>query len=105
MSITFTDQEKLMLECAISQEEEIFIDMRKGIAQTKYVFYIEPNQTWNDWENVKRDIPIPDKYSGWWMMDFADNLQHQNLQHCLDDHDWVKCKRVETTTYEYVLNM
>lgn len=93
----------LTMMLSVSREvEEFHYEMRKGVSQNKYVFEVKPNQTWDDWENVKQDIPVPPQYVGLWMLDSADDLQYDNLDECLKSRYWVKCEKKELITYEYV---
>jgi hypothetical protein len=98
----FNKSEIDMLQYIATEVEEFHYEMRKGISQNKYVFEVKPNQTYDDWENMKQNVPVPLDLVGLWVMSSARNLQYDTLDICIKDDQWVKCVKKELITYEYV---
>lgn len=78
--------------------DEVFVGIRKGVAQTRYIALVEEDAEY--WDGDKM-VPVPDEVKGFWMMSCATDLKYTNFSLALKDFDWVKCERVEVITYEY----
>lgn len=100
--INFTEQELMILDQVAKELEEFYVDTRKGIPQTKCVFEVSENTTWDDWEKEKFNIPVPEHLIGTWMMAYAGDLSYTNLKEAFKLYHWVKCKQEEIVTYEWV---
>lgn len=92
---------EILREVAV-EVEEFHYEMRKGVSQNKYVFEVKPGATWNDWENMKLDIPVPEALIGLWVMSYATDLVYDNLNKSIEEYQWAKCVKEETISYEYV---
>lgn len=93
----FTQQE--ILQQTAIEFDEVFVDMRKGIAQTKYIALVKDDaEVWIE----DKCYPVPDEYKGFWMMEWQDNLQYVNFSEAIREYEWVKCEQKEVVSIEYV---
>ncbi len=101
MSRRFNEEEQeilFTLSCNITEE---FEDLRKGVAQTFYVFEIKADDTFCSAENDYEETEVSEEYVGFWKMKYADNLRHYAFRDCLRDYDWVRCVKREVVTVEW----
>ena len=98
---TFDEQDLEILNQVAVEITEFFYEMRKGYAQTKYVFEVKEDATWSDWGNEKVDVPVPQHLTGLWVMTHADDLRCQNLREAIKTQQWSKCVRKERTEVFY----
>lgn len=103
MSKQFTKEELFIIGQDYYLVDEVVVDIRKGIPQTRYVIEVGcyDKQVWS----LEKDclIDFPDYLKGLWMQDWATDNTYDGVSSRLKDEDecWVKCKQVEVTTYEY----
>ena len=98
MSRRFTEDEQIILDDCCREIDEIYVEDRKGISQTKYIFEVKEG-TWWDWRLTDEDgmVNIPEVLVGTWMMQHAEDLSYDNLAYCIKNYSWVKCHKVEKT--------
>lgn len=70
----FTEQELEYISQVVRGCEEEFIEMRKGVPQTKYIIHIPDEEVWCS--DVEDFIPVPHHLVGYWREKWAgDNTQ------------------------------
>lgn len=101
MSKEFTQKEIYILTEVASEVDEIYVEDRKGVSQTKYVMVVKDG-TYDDFSTYDGtndegcfDIPIPEDLIGTWMMSHHCDLRYETLKDCIKGYDWVKCKQVD----------
>ena len=95
--MNFTTEE--VLQQVAVEFDEVFVNMRKGIGQTKYIALVKDDaEIWVE----DKCYPVPEKYKGFWMMKYAYNLQHTDFREALREYEWVKCVQKEVVHIEYV---
>ena len=97
MSREFNAEERVMLYQVAEEVEEIYVEDRKGISQTKYVFEVKEGATY--WGEEAEEGVVADEYVGFWMMSYADDLGCIGLGEAIRDYNWVRCEHVARTTY------
>jgi len=83
-----------------TEEDEILVDRRKGVPQTKYL--ISVNNTYFCYEDYC-DKPTPDHLRGYWMQEYQGDNRYKDAKHCLENgEEFVKCRlrKVETWVWE-----
>lgn len=99
--IEFTDKEIKILKDVAIAVEEVYVEDRKGISQTKYVMRVDEGE-YTDWNSDFGDEkPVPKKLIGTWMMAYGCDLRDECLSDCFEYH-WVRCEQEEVTTFEWV---
>lgn len=94
------DEDWDAFEQCISYVDEVFVDMRKGVAQCRYIGEITANsEYWNEDNTYHK---VPDYLVGFWMMEYQTNLNYMGFSEAVRNEEWVKCEKIETITYEYV---
>ena len=82
--------------------DEVFEDMRKGIAQTFYVVKIPKDITyWDEDRQNMVTVLTPSDFPRLWRMSWPDDLKYISLSQALKDYDWEPCKAVDVTVPEY----
>lgn len=100
---SFTPRELRILDQVAIQVDEVYIEDRKGIAQTRYIMRVDEGATWNDWDSdMCADEIVSSSLVGHWMTAFPDNLTYRDMAECLKDLHWVKCEPKEVITIEWV---
>lgn len=103
MTTHFTKEELFIIEQDYYLVDEVVVDIRKGIPQTRYVveFGCKDTQVWCNEKDCM--IDFPEHLKGLWMQDWATDNTYDSVSCRLKDPDegWVKCKEVEVTTSEY----
>ncbi len=94
------DEQEMLISLACSVKEE-FYEMRKGVAQTFYVFEIKEGSTYCSHAHNYSERTVAEEYVGFWKMDYADNLQYSCLRGCIIGEAWVRCYKKEITTYTW----
>lgn len=87
---------------AISLVDEIFVEMRKEVPQTKYVFFVSDEEIFYDY---KKDtfVSAPLEIQGYWIQEYPDDNTRLSLRDRLGiDNDsyqveFVKAKKVQIT--------
>ncbi len=93
----------IIRQCKVDDSiQELLIDTRKGVPQSRYVFGVHADSKYDDFENGKLDLPVPVHLHGYWMTDFPTDLRYINFFDALPAHDWVKCEPKEVVTIEWV---
>lgn len=85
----------------IKEVDEVFVDMRKGVAQTRYIGVINEGAEYWD-EKQGRLLVVPENLVGLWMMKDYYDLRYLNFREAVNHESWVRCTKVETISYEYV---
>ena len=89
-----------MLDCC-RYVDEVFVNFRKGKAQTRYIIEVESgtnyfNTTTYDFEVVGEDLV------GFWMQEFeTDNSWDGHFETLRSNNGWVKCEPVEVKTIKW----
>lgn len=83
-----------MLECA-EYVGEVFVNLRKGKAQTRYIVKVSPDAKYYNFE--KEDIcNVDNDLVGYWMQKWEGDNSYDSYRCRLEDNDeWVKCKQIE----------
>lgn len=105
MNKTFNDKELEYIYPVWTKIDEVFIEMRKNVPQTKYVIEIKQDLVWcNEKEEL---INIPEELVGIWMESSESDNTMINASERLGLGDssyrtsWVKVKKIEKITYSY----
>ena len=101
MPVNFSKQDVEILKDCCHEIDEFHYEYRKQISQRKYVFQVDDNATWNDWNGDCSNNPVPPHLIGMWVMSNGRDLQYDNLHKCIEDDSWNRCLKVPVTTYEY----
>lgn len=81
--------------------DEVFVDLRKGKAQTRYIVYVPVGSQYFCLEDDVMKTVDPN-LTGYWMQEFyGDNSWDGYLETLQDNDGWVKCKSVEVTTLKW----
>lgn len=100
MSDTFNEEQIDILKQVIILQEEVFDHLRKGLAQTYYVFEVEEGAEYFC-SNTYIYKQVPDDLVGYWKMEFAGDLSYEDLCTSIVEREWVKCKQVWKITHEW----
>tara|TARA_R110000782_G_scaffold92621_2_gene176029 strand:- start:2725 stop:3039 length:315 start_codon:yes stop_codon:yes gene_type:complete len=102
----FNDYHRDILQQVAREEDEVFYEMRKGIAQNKYIMEIPEGSTYFSSKKYE-ELKVPSYLIGFWMMEYADNLQYERLDESIMSRSWVKCeaKEILTKTWEEIKNV
>ena len=86
-----------MLECA-EYVDEVFVDLRKGKAQTRYIVKVSPNARYYNLE--KESIcEIDEDLIGYWMQEYkGDNYYDSYKCRLEENYGWVKCESIEVVS-------
>lgn len=99
--VEFTKKEIRILKDVAKYVDEIYVEDRKGISQTRYIIQVDVGE-YTDWDSADCiDRAIPKKLIGTWMLASATDLRYESWPDCFE-YQWVKCKQVEVTTTEWV---
>lgn len=94
MSYTrFSDKEIEIIRESAEEVDEYFVEMRKGVAQTRYVMHVPD-------VDFLGNKP-PKHLVGLWMMAYPCDLSYTALDQAISLYDWVRCKEVKVTTTAY----
>jgi len=97
MSRRFTEDEIEILKEVAVYVDEVYIDDRKGISQTSYVFTVPENCKYFCWRK-NLEVEVPTDLVGTWMQSYAgDNSDIYSVKLALPLYSWVKCHKVEKT--------
>lgn len=89
-----------MLECA-TYEDEVFVDLRKGLAQTRYIVQVSSRAEYFDLDK-EEILPVDENLVGYWMQQYeSDNSWDEYSDRLSDNNGWVKCKQVEVVTTKW----
>ena len=102
---TFTQDEIDYIYGCWNEVDEVVVDIRKGVPQTRYVIEVQDVEVWC---HVKEDfIDMPKGLVGLWIQEFdTDNLQIDCCERLgtNDPHNyqcsWVRAEEVVTKTYK-----
>jgi hypothetical protein len=100
MSTEFTEKEIDMLHSTARERDEILCDDRKGVVLSKYIFEVEGGQTY--WDGSK-EVPVPDKYVGFWMMDTPSDLTWVTFTEACRRESWVMCVEKDVIVKKWVV--
>ncbi len=92
--MNFTKEDISYLINASDLVEEVYVDDRKGVSQSKYVFEVGE-------ENAKT-FEVPSHLLGTWMMRFEGDLRYTSLDEAIADEEWVRCKEKKIVTTVWV---
>lgn len=97
-----TEEREIIREC-YTYVDEVFVEMRKGVAQTKYIIEIQPDAEYMCMKTYEY-VPVTKDLVGFHMMMHPRDLNYIDYRNAIMDYDWVKCKPVEvvTTVWEEV---
>lgn len=97
-----TEEREIIREC-YRNIDEVFVQMRKGVAQTKYIIEVAPDAEYMCTKTYEY-IPVPEHLIGFYMMKYPTDLNWADPVDAIKAYVWVKCKPVEvvTTVWEEV---
>ena len=89
-----------MLECA-KYVDEVFVDLRKGQAETRYILHVSPDAEYFDLDKNEM-ATVDEDLVGYWMQQYQSNNSWDSYNERLYDNEgWVKCKQVEVVTTKW----
>lgn len=100
MSRRFNKEEQDMLWAVSCNVDEVFEDLRKGVAQTFYVFQVEATATYFSATTYKEEY-VDEEYVGYWKMKHSHDISDEDLRDCLHHYAWVRCFKKEIVSYEW----
>lgn len=89
-----------MVDCC-KYIDEVFVNLRKGKAQTRYIIEIQSGSRYFNTTSYDMDV-VDEELVGFWMQEFeTDNSWDGYLDTLRDNNGWVKCKPVEVKTIKW----
>lgn len=88
-----TDKQYWQLQECAEYVDEVFVELRKGKAQTRYIIKVSPDAQYFDLDT--NDIETVDQsLVGYWMQRFATDNSWDSYKRRLEDKDdFVKCEK------------
>ena len=81
--------------------DEVFVNLRKGKAQTRYIIEVERGSTYFNTKSYNLDA-VDKELLGFWMQEFeTDNSWDGYIEALRNNNGWVKCKPVEVKTIKW----
>lgn len=78
--------------------DEIFVEMRKGVPQTRYILEVKPLSVYYDLDKNQR-AEVDSDLVGYWMQKFPTDNRYDDWQDVVRNNgEFVKCKPIEVTT-------
>jgi hypothetical protein len=93
------EEDKAMVLSNYRLVDEVFYEMRKGLAQSYYVIEVLAGEEWDG--NIQEFCPISDHLVGFWRTAHADDLSYMHAARAIKDFDWVRCEKATITTYDW----
>lgn len=88
-----TDKEYRQLQECAEYVDEVVVELRKGIAQTRYIVKVKPNSYYFDLD-TNNIVPVDSTLVGHWMQRFPTDNRYDSYRHRLEDKDdFVKCEK------------
>lgn len=90
----------IFVECA-RYVEEVLTDTRKGVPQSYYVVEVKEDQEYFDYKDTNTFKKVPKELVGLWRQEWSGDNTWDGYEVRVKDDSFVRCEKVEVTTYEY----
>ena len=100
--IALNDKQRSLLSTVVCYVEEVLVDERQGVPQSKYVVEIPDGASY--WDDDKEEFVVaPSEVCGFWIMKFSYDLRHTSQQKAFAEFDdWVKCEKRDVIVQQWV---